>query len=515
MKKILKRIVSLFLVLSFCFTSMAAVVSDNDGSAFITKAEFDSLKNDFQAQIDQYNTSIDNKIDGAISAYLAGITVNKKEKLEVSWLKIYGTKKISDMNKRLLDLKRKVSFTDFMINDLGGNGSTVSGFLQGWSSTDGYTISQHLGTLSFNGRAGNHVKVLKDKDGYYDSYKNVLTTWSWTLSTLVYYNFHYPPAYQVYSVINSSGAPAESWPFADTTINKFLSGIKSPYDQSYNQTYSYMGTGGYDTIVQSISKDKSYDILTPSGTSVEIPIWSSSKNMWRLTDEYWLMFVRRVFGGGTAPTAGGPSSSSTSWNTKWSDWCFNQLHSQSANDYFDYAAMTGYSNIKATSLLRNANFPTSASLNRNDMKIPYLIFKDKETISWSNTNTFLKSKRTNELFNIDADIRTGVCLFSIPNDGKLTVKLLFENKQGSKTSVKPYFYVGTGAETKFADYKKITPSFKNQSNNTITLNKAWETEPFNVKKGEYIFLNWDEDYDTGIKDFGVSLSNCEGAFEAE
>ena len=58
--------------------SIGAVVSDNDGSAFITKAEFDSLKNNFQSQIDQYNTSIDSKIDGAIASYLAGIHMAKK-----------------------------------------------------------------------------------------------------------------------------------------------------------------------------------------------------------------------------------------------------------------------------------------------------------------------------------------------------------------------------------------------------------------------------------------------------
>ena len=57
--------------------SFGAVVSDNDGSAFITKAEFDSLKNNFQNQIDQYNTSIDSKIDGAIASYLAGIKSQK------------------------------------------------------------------------------------------------------------------------------------------------------------------------------------------------------------------------------------------------------------------------------------------------------------------------------------------------------------------------------------------------------------------------------------------------------
>ena len=59
--------------------TFAAVVGDNDGAAFITKAEFDSLKNDFQSQLDRYNSSIDNKIDGAIASYLAGMNVNKKE----------------------------------------------------------------------------------------------------------------------------------------------------------------------------------------------------------------------------------------------------------------------------------------------------------------------------------------------------------------------------------------------------------------------------------------------------
>ena len=80
--RIVKRLLALFLVVFMSIESFAAVVSDNDGSAFITKAEFDSLKNNFQAQIDQYNTSIDSKIDGAIAAYLAGITVAKKQTIQ-------------------------------------------------------------------------------------------------------------------------------------------------------------------------------------------------------------------------------------------------------------------------------------------------------------------------------------------------------------------------------------------------------------------------------------------------
>ncbi len=76
--RIVKRLLALFLVVLMSIESFGAVVSDNDGSAFITKAEFDSLKNNFQSQIDQYNTSIDSKIDGAIASYLAGINVERQ-----------------------------------------------------------------------------------------------------------------------------------------------------------------------------------------------------------------------------------------------------------------------------------------------------------------------------------------------------------------------------------------------------------------------------------------------------
>ena len=81
MKNRSKKITILFIPVLFVFllsNSFAAVVSDNDGSAFISKAEFDSLKNNFQSQLDQYNTSIDNKIDSAISTYLAGVKVDKE-----------------------------------------------------------------------------------------------------------------------------------------------------------------------------------------------------------------------------------------------------------------------------------------------------------------------------------------------------------------------------------------------------------------------------------------------------
>jgi hypothetical protein len=79
--KKINMLISLFLVTIISLESFAVAVSDNDGSAFISKAEFDSLKNNFQSQIDQYNTSIDSKIDEAIASYISGIRVSKENKV--------------------------------------------------------------------------------------------------------------------------------------------------------------------------------------------------------------------------------------------------------------------------------------------------------------------------------------------------------------------------------------------------------------------------------------------------
>lgn len=86
--KLTKRFLIFVLIIILSLDTFAAVVGDNDGSAFITKAEFDSLKNNFQSQIDNYNTGIDNKIDGAIASYLAGINITKTKTssiINVDW----------------------------------------------------------------------------------------------------------------------------------------------------------------------------------------------------------------------------------------------------------------------------------------------------------------------------------------------------------------------------------------------------------------------------------------------
>ena len=72
-----KRALCLIFAFLLSINSFAAIVSDNDGSAFVTKAEFEAMKKDFNEQVDNYNTSLDSKIDGAIAAYLAGMRLDK------------------------------------------------------------------------------------------------------------------------------------------------------------------------------------------------------------------------------------------------------------------------------------------------------------------------------------------------------------------------------------------------------------------------------------------------------
>ena len=73
-----RKIIIVSLIFLFLINSFASKVSDNDGSAFITKNEFDSLKSSFQSRIDEYNRNIDNKIDVAIASYLKGIILSNE-----------------------------------------------------------------------------------------------------------------------------------------------------------------------------------------------------------------------------------------------------------------------------------------------------------------------------------------------------------------------------------------------------------------------------------------------------
>ena len=74
--KLLKRILALYVVVMLNINTYAAVGA-NDGSAFVTKSEFDALVNTFNAQMDVYENGIIGKIDGAVANYLNSLSNSK------------------------------------------------------------------------------------------------------------------------------------------------------------------------------------------------------------------------------------------------------------------------------------------------------------------------------------------------------------------------------------------------------------------------------------------------------
>ncbi len=127
--KMVKKLLALFLVVLMSIDSFAAIVSDNDGSAFVTKAEFEAMKSDFAGQIDGYNESIDGKINGAIAAYLAGLklnTITEENQL------CYTNEGILSPRDAYQDLNFKMGVLDWDINwyviSMRGNGkATITG----------------------------------------------------------------------------------------------------------------------------------------------------------------------------------------------------------------------------------------------------------------------------------------------------------------------------------------------------------------------------------------------------
>ena len=81
MKQVIKKILLIFISVILISDAFASVVTDNDGSAFISKAEFDALKAEFQSTLNRTNSSIDSKIDNAIASYLANAKASKTLKI--------------------------------------------------------------------------------------------------------------------------------------------------------------------------------------------------------------------------------------------------------------------------------------------------------------------------------------------------------------------------------------------------------------------------------------------------
>ena len=77
----MKRNIATLLIVFMCIESFGVAVSDNDGAAFISKAEYDSKKNEFQRQLESITSSIDPKITDAINSYISD-TTNKSSSVK-------------------------------------------------------------------------------------------------------------------------------------------------------------------------------------------------------------------------------------------------------------------------------------------------------------------------------------------------------------------------------------------------------------------------------------------------
>ena len=182
--RIVKRLLALFLVVLMSINTLGAVVSDNDGSAFITKAEFDSLKNNFQSQIDQYNTSIDSKIDGSIASYLAGIDVQvwkKNSIINSDW------KEISCFNGNILPVYELPSFTGAWVFNNAYKETPENVRREDWKNFNLILTSSYDGSNNFMTRplcTGNEEGVSSYTNGIvWDGITNYWTE-SWNLTSI-------------------------------------------------------------------------------------------------------------------------------------------------------------------------------------------------------------------------------------------------------------------------------------------------------------------------------------------
>lgn len=172
--RIIKKLLVFILILDM--SVFAAVVSDNDGSAFITKAEFDSLKNTFQSQLDSYNTQIDAKIDGAISSYLAGIKVDKTTDVRTAF-DIVGVSPVDSSGNIISDVKT----VHFMAKDMNVANSANEPYASSkisWFGVIGYHAKESFymdtnNSLQAKGTWENGDKdncVLVSDDGYVEEF---------------------------------------------------------------------------------------------------------------------------------------------------------------------------------------------------------------------------------------------------------------------------------------------------------------------------------------------------------
>ena len=227
-KKWKKILIVFALIICMSSSRFAAIVSDNDGSAFVTKSEFEALKSDFNSQIDNYNLSIDRKIDGAIGQYLAGLNLAKKEVLPTKYydykidgndLGWYGKTTGANIN---------LNTNYYLVNNI-----EASIRMYRYSATDSkFLYKRYKGTGvwwpgSTTSHAQTDINVRTDVDAVYNNYiicdtdDNILYfAYCATKQTSMYYNYNMAAADQpdpIYNIDTIKGG--DSW---------YASGLRAP-----------------------------------------------------------------------------------------------------------------------------------------------------------------------------------------------------------------------------------------------------------------------------------------------
>ena len=254
--KQLKKPLILLFVFLIGASNFAAVVSDNDGSAFVTKAEFDSLKANFKSQINKYNESIDKKIDGAIASYLSGVKLTHTYQAtnyiaKMNIVRFYTITKTLNTSE-LTDIRRRWLVRAF------GCASPVS--------TDHMKRKNTMGSWLYNSDIGH------SRDGGYN-YTGNSTNYFYQVDYVKLNNVNYPYLKNNYSlsVINTLGAFASYWnaqfTTSDWTDNKF-------YWRPYNLDLSAMTTN----TVEPWSYTWSNFGISATANGYKLNVWNKSTN---------------------------------------------------------------------------------------------------------------------------------------------------------------------------------------------------------------------------------------------
>lgn len=175
----LSKILSVMLIiLLICGNTFSAIVSNNDGSAFITKSEFEELKREFNEQIDRYNDSISNKIDGAIAAYLSGLKTSQKVSID-ALIKVGGdsTNVVVSASPSVLKKNKQMKYAvSYQTTKIDFSGSKPSVFplipIKKWTESGGTRTAQStaytytMGVAVVDADAENIVFKTREKDPY-------------------------------------------------------------------------------------------------------------------------------------------------------------------------------------------------------------------------------------------------------------------------------------------------------------------------------------------------------------